>query len=412
MARVLMHSTIEEILEDFRSGRMIVLLDEDDPGSQGFLCMPGEKATAEAINFMLAYARGVLYLTMSEERMQQLGITPLVAPSSSQGKNPMGIPISAKSVLGLEVSAQGRALTVQTAARRDAEPHDFIFPGNVLPIKARNGGVLVRAGQAEASVDLTHMAGLQPVAVICQVLRDDGSVALAADLEAFAAKQRLRMFSITELIALRLRKECLVERVWEADFPTIHGGSFKAILYKSNVDPFEHMALVKGDVRGRESVLVRMHSECLTGDVFGSERCDCGEQIRESIKRIEQEEAGVLVYMHQEGRGIGLTNKIRAYALQDDGLDTVEANLELGFKEDLRDYGIGAQVLRDLGVERLRLLTNNPSKIIGLEGYGLAVVERVPLEITPHGKNVEYLRTKREKMGHLLSNLGDDARQP
>ncbi|MFQ5849391.1 MAG: GTP cyclohydrolase II [Candidatus Binatia bacterium] len=398
-------STIEETLEAFRNGQMVVLADEEAADSEGFLCAAAEKVTQETINFMLAYARGVIYLTLTEEKMKRLGIAPMLQRSVSAGSNPVGIPIGAKAVLGSGVSANGRAETIRTAVSADAKPSDLTVPGHVLPVQARNGGVLVRSGQIEASVDLAALCGLEPAGVVCQILREDGSIALMPDLEAFASKHKLKIALIADLIAFRLRGECLVERAAEAVFPTIHGGTFKAIVYKNNLDPDEHMALVKGEFRDGDSVLVRMHSECLTGDVFGSERCDCGDQILQSLKMIDLEGKGVLLYMHQEGRGIGLTNKIKAYALQDDGLDTVEANIELGFKEDLRDYGIGAQILRDLGVQRLRLLTNNPRKIVGLQGYGLSVVERVPLEVKPHKTNIDYLRTKREKLGHVFSRL-------
>jgi 3,4-dihydroxy 2-butanone 4-phosphate synthase/GTP cyclohydrolase II len=310
------------------------------------------------------------------------------------------------------VSARGRAHTIQAAIADQTKHEDLVIPGHVQPLQARSGGVLARSGRTDASVELARLAGLKPAGVICQILEDDGSVALLPFLERLAALQGLKILSVASLIAYRLRNESLVKRVAEEVFPTIHGGVYKAIVYRIEVDGSEHMALVKGDIGGAEPVLVRLHSECLTGDVFGSERCDCGDQIRQSLRLIDQQGKGVLVYMPQEGRGIGLTNKIRAYALQDQGRDTVEANIELGFKEDLRDYGIGAQILRDLNVQAIRLLTNNPRKITGLEGYGLRVAERVPLEVPPRETNIHYLRTKQSKLGHLLSNLEGESVEP
>ena len=354
---------------------------------------------------MLTQGRsGIIYLALTENTIKQLGNL-VVQPSVSTVSAPVGIPIDAKSVIGSGVSARGRAETIKTVLKAGAKPGDLAIPGNVFPAQTVTGGVLVRSGHTEASVDLARLAGLQPAGVISRILKEDGSVAFLPDLHKIARKHKLKVAAVSDLIAFRLKTECLVSRAREADFPTALGGMFRAIIYKSNVDKNEHMALVKGDIKPGEKVLVRMHSECLTGDVFGSERCDCGEQIAQSLKLINQSGKGVLVYMRQEGRGIGLTNKVKAYALQDKGLDTVEANIELGFKEDLRDYGIGAQIIRDIGVQKLRLLTNNPRKIVGLEGYGLSVVERVPLEIAPRKNNIEYLRTKQEKMGHLFSKL-------
>ena len=399
---------IETVREELLQGRAILLADEESDHAVGFVCMAAEKVAAEHVNFMTRHAGGVLYLALEAPRLRELGFGVDAAASILPGRAPVGAPVGANSALGLEVSAAGRAHTIRTAAGRDAGPRDFVTPGNVLPIQASKGGVLVKAGPAEAAVDLAALCGLQPAAVICQVLSEDGAIAEGAALKAFAERHALRMASVVDLVASRLRNEATIRRVWEEDFPTIHGKSFKAILYRTNLDPFEHMALVKGEVEGRDDVLVRVHSECLTGDVFSSQRCDCGEQLRTAIRIIDREECGVIVYMHQEGRGIGLTNKIKAYALQDRGRDTVEANLELGFEVDLRDYGVAAEILRHLGVRRLRLLTNNPRKIVSLEGYGMSVSQRVPLEVEPHGRNTGYLQTKRDKLGHLLSRVGDE----
>ena len=398
-------TTIEEGIEDLRNGRMVILVNEDAPDSDGFFCLAAEKVSAESINFMMHHGRGIIYITLTDERIRELCI-PMIPEENSRLSGLLcgaSFSVNLPGVHG--VSAQGRAHTIRAVISDQIKHGELVVPGHVQPLQARSGGVLARSGRTDASVDLARLAGFKPAGVICQILEEDGSIALLPSLERLAERLGVKILSVASLISYRLRNESLVTRVADEEFPTLHGGKYQAIVYRNAVDGAEHMALIKGNIASADSVLVRLHSECLTGDVFGSERCDCGDQIRQSLRQIDQQGSGVLVYMHQEGRGIGLTNKIKAYALQDQGRDTVEATLELGFKEDLRDYGIGAQILRDLHVEKVSLLTNNPRKIAGLENYGVKVVERVPLEISPGDSNIHYLRTKQRKLGHMLSNL-------
>lgn len=403
---------IEEALKVIRTGGMVVLVDDEDRENEGDLCMAAEKATPEAINFMAKHGRGLICLTLTEERADELQLKHMVSENTTPFQTAFTVSIDARHGITTGISAQDRALTILAAINDKTRPDDLLRPGHVFPLRARKGGVLVRTGQTEGSVDLAKLSGLKPSGVICEIMKDDGGMARMPDLEVFAKAHGLMIISIADIIAYRLKNDRLVHRVAEACLPTRYGGEFMAYVYANDVDPHEHLALVKGAIVPDEPVLVRVHSECLTGDVLGSERCDCGEQLKGAMKMIKKEGRGVILYMHQEGRGIGLANKLKAYSLQDSGLDTVEANERLGFKADLRDYGIGAQILLDIGARKMRLMTNNPKKIVGLEGYGLEVVERVPIESTPHSRNVSYLRVKKEKMGHILTNLdplGDNA---
>jgi 3,4-dihydroxy 2-butanone 4-phosphate synthase/GTP cyclohydrolase II len=396
-------STIDEALLDIRKGKMVILVDDEDRENEGDLCIAAEKATAQAINFMAKHGRGLICLSLTEERVRQLQLPLMVSDNTSAFKTAFTVSIEAKRGVTTGISAADRATTVLTAIADDATAEDLARPGHIFPLEAKKGGVLVRTGQTEGSVDLARLAGLKPAGVICEVMNDDGTMARMPDLEVFAKKHNVKIVTIADLIRYRLQNESLVRRAAVTTLPTVYGGEFQAIAYENEVDKQQHLALVKGDIHTDEAVLVRVHSECLTGDVFGSQRCDCGDQLHTAMRMVAKEGRGIIVYMHQEGRGIGLINKMKAYALQDQGKDTVEANLALGFEPDLRDYGLGAQILRDLGVRKIRLMTNNPKKIVGLQGYGLEVVERIAIESKPGKRNIHYLKTKKKKMGHLLN---------
>jgi 3,4-dihydroxy 2-butanone 4-phosphate synthase/GTP cyclohydrolase II len=394
-------ATIEEALEDVRQGKFVVVVDAADRENEGDLTIAAQFATPEAVNFMATHGRGLICLCLTDERCDELALEQMTDRNETPFGTAFTVSIEAREGVSTGISAQDRARTIQVAIDPSKGPEDLVQPGHVFPLRARVGGVLQRAGQTEAAVDLARLAGLNPAGVVCEVMKDDGTMARVPDLVEYCARHDLKMITVEDLIEYRRRTEKLVERMTSVRLPTAYG-DFIAIAFREKLTGKHHVALVKGHVEGEEDVLVRVHSECLTGDVFHSLRCDCGEQLGQALARIGSEERGVLLYMAQEGRGIGLLNKLKAYELQENGMDTVEANLELGFPPDMREYGIGNQILADLGLSTIRILTNNPKKITGIEGFGLTVVEQVPIEISPNDENRDYLETKRTKLGHRL----------
>jgi 3,4-dihydroxy 2-butanone 4-phosphate synthase/GTP cyclohydrolase II len=400
-------ATIEEAIEDIRRGRMVVVVDDENRENEGDLTIAAQFVTPEAINFMTKEGRGLICLALTPERCDELGLDLMAAKNESAFETAFTVSIEAREGVTTGISAHDRARTIQVAIDPQAAPRDIVQPGHVFPLKARAGGVLERVGQTEAAVDLARLSGLNPAGVICEIMNDDGTMARVPDLVGYCERHELKMVTVADLVAYRRRHDKLIERVVATTLPTAFG-EFVAVGYRSLIDNKHHVALVKGEVSGKEDVLVRVHSECLTGDVFHSLRCDCGEQLESALAMIEQEGTGVLLYLSQEGRGIGLLNKLRAYKLQEEGLDTVDANLRLGLPADLRDYGIGAQILVDLGLSSIRILTNNPKKISGMAGYGLSVTDQIPIQHMPNPHNEAYLRAKRDRLGHILHHQGLD----
>lgn len=400
-------STIKEALEDIKAGKMVVVVDDETRENEGDIIMAAEKVNAEVVNFIARHARGLICVALTGERLDELQLGMMVQENTAKMNTPFTISVDAVQGTTTGISAFDRATTIRALVDEKTKPEDLARPGHIFPLRAVRGGVLRRAGHTEAAIDLSRMAGLNPAGVLCEILAEDGTMARASELTAFAKQWGLKIITVFDLIEYRRRNEKLVRREAEADLPT-RFGDFRLIAYEGTVDGSESVALIKGEPWKDKSALVRVHSQCLTGDVFGSRRCDCGDQLSRALEQICKEGSGVFLYIQQEGRGIGLVNKVRAYALQDKGRDTVEANEELGFPADLRDYGIGAQILVDLGLHKIRLLTNNPRKIVGLRAYGLEVVERMPIEVAPNKKNVRYLSTKRDKLGHLFGELQEE----
>ncbi|MEE9498600.1 MAG: bifunctional 3,4-dihydroxy-2-butanone-4-phosphate synthase/GTP cyclohydrolase II [Nitrospinaceae bacterium] len=397
-------SSIEDAIEDVKQGKLIVIVDDEDRENEGDLMIAAEKCSPEVVNFMAKYGRGLICLTLTEQRTAQLGLPMMVQENQAQFGTPFTVSVDAKNGITTGISAADRAKTIEMTMDPEATQYDLVMPGHIFPLRARDGGVLVRAGQTEGSVDMARLAGLKPAGVICEIMNDDGTMARVPELSKFVKKHKIKMITIKDLMEYRLNSETLVEQVAATQLPTDFG-EFMAVAFRNKLIDQVHIALVKGELKPDEPTLVRVHSQCLTGDVFGSHRCDCGEQLAQALNMIEKEGRGVLLYLYQEGRGIGILNKLKAYELQDKGHDTVQANAELGFKPDLRDYGIGAQILRALGLGKIRIMSNNPRKIVGLEAYSLNMVERVPIEVKPKKHNIKYLKTKQDKMGHLIKNV-------